>query len=276
MKKTVILSVAVILLAIATIVLGVQLWKSGETIESQADTQDKVTDDGGNYTDEMKIGYDVDLSHEDGADSVERDGDHEGSAYFSNIDFYNLESSDTLTMLTGFKTYQQTSEWSCGVAAALMVLEYYGKLDDWNEESLAELRSDHSNTHPGTCLIQIQEILDSVDGFTYESTDDYSVEDYEIDLTLVRSYLEQGIPVMVGWNDWGGHWQVIIGYDDMGTETEADDVIIVADPYDTTDHNQDGYGVYGAERFYYNWTMYGFFGEEEKNDMVFIAAQPAA
>jgi hypothetical protein len=41
---------------------------------------------------------------------------------------------------------------------------------------------------------------------------------------------------MIGWNDWGGHWQVIIGYDTMGTEVEQDDVLIVADPYDTTDH----------------------------------------
>lgn len=41
----------------------------------------------------------------------------------------------------------------------------------------------------------------------------------------------------------------------MGTEYEGDDVIIVADPFDTTDHNQDGYGVYGAERFIYNFTF---------------------
>ena len=79
---------------------------------------------------------------------------------------------------------------------------------------------------------------------------------------------------MVGWNDRGGHWQVIIGYDTMGTETEQDDVIIVADSYDTTDHNQDGYGVYPAERFYYNFTFYNFFPEEELNDMVFIVATP--
>ena len=59
----------------------------------------------------------------------------------------------------------------------------------------------------------------------------------------------------------------------MGTETLADDVIIVADPYDTTDHNQDGYGVYPAERFFYNWTMYDFF-ENDPNDKLFLAAKP--
>jgi len=35
--------------------------------------------------------------------------------------------------------------------------------------------------------------------------------------------------------------------------------MIVADSYDTSDHCQDGYGVYGYERFFYNWTMYDFF-----------------
>ena len=75
----------------------------------------------------------MDLSEEDGADSVERDGDHPGSPYFSQIDFYNLESTDTLTILPKFKTMQQTSEWSCGVTASLMVMNYFDKLDQFNE-----------------------------------------------------------------------------------------------------------------------------------------------
>ena len=54
------------------------------------------------------------------------------------------------------------------------------------------------------------------------------------------------------------------------------DVVIVADPYDTTDHNQDGYGVYSAERFLYNFTFYNFFDDAsgELNDMCFLVATP--
>ncbi len=99
---------------------------------------------GGNYSDEMKIPYSVDLQ-EWGADSVEREGDHENSLYFNTLDFYNMESTDTLTILTNFKTYQQTSEWSCGVASALMVLNYYDKLGDYDEKTLAEIRSNGLN-----------------------------------------------------------------------------------------------------------------------------------
>ena len=94
---------------------------------------------------------------------------------------------------------------------------------------------------------------------------------------MIQDYLKKGIPVMVAWNDWGGHWQVIIGYDTMGTETTQDDVLIVADSYDATDHNQDGYGIYPAERFYYNWTMYDFFTKNydvAERDKLFIAVEP--
>ena len=76
----------------------------------------------GTPSDEMKIPYSCDLSPDDGADSVERQGDHPDSPYFKAPDFYNMKSTDTLTILTNFKTQQQTSEWSCGVSSVLMML----------------------------------------------------------------------------------------------------------------------------------------------------------
>lgn len=230
----------------------------------------------GNYTDEMKIPYTCDLSEADGADSVEREGDHEDSPYFSRLDFYNMESTDTLTILSHFKTQQQTSEWSCGVSSALMVLNWYDALGDYNEESLAAFRS-NGLTAEATTTSQLVEIFDRVGGFdTYSTLDCRDTVADVFTFDFIQSTLAQGNPIMVGWNDWGGHWQVIIGYDTMGTDTTQDDVIIVADPYDTTDHNQDGYGVYSAERFLYNFTFYNFFDEStgEPNDMCFVVATP--
>lgn len=231
----------------------------------------------GNYTDEMKIPYSCNLSEEDGADSVERQGDHQDSPYFSTLDFYNLESSDTLTMLTHFKTQQQTSEWSCGVSSALMVLNWYGKLGEYNEESLAAYRS-NGLTPAGTSLSQLIQIFEGVGGFDLYSTFDCGENVHDVfTFDYIQKTLAAGTPIMIGWNDWGGHWQVIIGYDTMGTETTQDDVIIVADPYDTTDHNQDGYGIYPAERLMYNFTMYGAFPESEGgSDMLFLVASPSA
>lgn len=232
----------------------------------------------GNYSDEMKISHTVDLQ-EYGADSVERDGDHVDSTYFSRLDFYNMKSTDTLTLLPKFKTYQQTSEWSCGVACSLMVLNYYGMLGDYNEQTLAEIRS-NGLKEEATTLKDVVKIFQTVGGFDVQSTYDFDSEEAAgeyMSLEEIRSTLAEGKPIIVAWNDWGGHWEVIIGYDTMGTETTQDDVLIVADPYDTTDHNQDGYGVYSAERFYYNWTMYDFFtanyGVNER-DHLFCVASP--
>ena len=205
------------------------------------------------FTDEMKIPHAVDLSPEDGADSVERLGDHADSPYFAHPDYYHMQSSDTLTIQTGFQTMQQTSEWACGVTSTLMVLNWYDRLGDWNEESLAALRHSLEGTglagYPGTTLRQAMDIFDGVGGFTYTTNLDYEDPSSEVWMDTIQGWLAEGKPVMVCWNDWGGHWQVIIGYDTMGTETQQDDVFIVADPYDTTDHCQDGYGVLMAERF---------------------------
>ena len=75
-----------------------------------------------------------------------------------------MESSDTLTILTHFKTQQQTSEWSCGVTSALMVLNWYGRLGSHTEETLAAYRS--NGMEPGaTSMSQLVEIFEGVGGF---------------------------------------------------------------------------------------------------------------
>ena len=210
-----------------------------------------------------------------GANAVDRKGDHKDSPYFSSVDFYNAKCTDSLSILPQFKTIQQTSWWSCGVSSVEMVLSFYGRLGDLNEKTLADLRDDHSDSHMGTCLDQIIEIFDKVGGFKLETTYDYKDNLDEINMAFIKQHIKDGIPVIVGWNDWGGHWQVIIGYDDMGTQYEGDDVIIVADSFDTTDHNQDGYGVYGAERFIYNFTFYDFFNDDgHLKDKCFVAVKP--
>ena len=232
-------------------------------------------EDTGNYSDEMKMDYRTDYA-DFGANAVERKGDHENSPYFYRADFYNAKSENGLYILPQFKTIQQTSWWSCGVSCTEMVLDYFGARGDWNEERLAALRANHEEQHIGTCLDQIIDMFRAVGGFELETTYDYEDDLDAITMSFIRERIAAGTPILVGWNDWGGHWQVIIGYDTMGTEYEGDDVIIVADPFDTTDHNQDGYGVYGAERFIYNFTFYDFFGGApgHARDKCFVAVSP--
>lgn len=47
------------------------------------------------------------------------------SPYFQQLDFYNMQPTDSLVLLPKFRTYQQTTEYTCGPAAALMVVEHF-------------------------------------------------------------------------------------------------------------------------------------------------------
>lgn len=193
-----------------------------------------------------------------------------GSMYWQIPDFYNMTSSKTLTMLTNFKTTQQVTDWTCGPSSALMVLEWYGMRGDLNEMDLVSLRQ---NDKPGaTTLRQMVSIFEGLEKNMGQKWDLYSTFDAKLDwddgfypyvsykgerITLfdfVPQVLKEGKPIIIGWNDWGGHYQVIIGYDTMGTETTADDVLILADPYDTTDHHQDGYLIKSAERLLWDFS----------------------
>lgn len=227
----------------------------------------------GDFTNEMKIPNPHPLNDE-GADVWDRVNDHADSQYFYTADFYHLESTDSRFILPKFKTMQQTSWWSCGPASIMMVLEHYGALGVWNEESLAALHSDHSAQHIGTCIDQMIEMLDGVGGFDLVTTYDYQNNPDDINMAFFREQIQAGYPVLVGWNDWGGHWEVVIGYDTMGTEREGDDVLIFADPFDTSDHNQDGYGVLSAERFICNFTFYDFFPADHMRDKCLIVVKP--
>lgn len=199
-----------------------------------------------------------------GASSYDSVGDHTDSPYFMHPDFYNMKSTDTLTILPNFKTYQQTTEYHCGPAATLMLLNHYG-ITDTDELSIGEGMKTHQGadggepeelTEMGTTVGGIVAYFKSIDWKVESSLTNekpFGEEDAEGFSDWIISNLKNGTPILTEWVDWGGHWQVIIGYDTMGTEHFSDDVIIMADPYDTSDHFQDGYYIVNAERFFYMW-----------------------
>jgi hypothetical protein len=205
---------------------------------------------------------------------------------------------------------QQTTEWSCGNATALMVLNHFGKTDT-NEMELAEIMKsstdlDIPNAKPGSAnnfheygsdVSQLYNYFNDLEGFKvletsykenysddliseedgatpadignlkptfssmslYTSENDDNSEKYVDDakdsyfVKWLTDNIEAERPIMVEWADWNGHWQAIIGYDNNGTPEIGDDILIFADPYDTTDHWQDGYYYYPLERWFYMW-----------------------
>jgi hypothetical protein len=72
-------------------------------------------------------------------------------------------------------------------------------------------------------------------------------------LRLLRDNLARGVPTLVEWIDWGGHWVVVVGYDTRGTDAPRDDLILFADPSDTYDGRKDGLTEFPAARFQAMW-----------------------
>lgn len=218
----------------------------------------------------------------------ERSGDHNYSPYYKFFDFYNMEDTDTLKILSKFQTVQQATEWSCGMASASMVMNWYDMLEDETEMSLGIQRPE--SDYPGTVLTDMEKVFTYMNDtykqdwiwFTNKDLDDPEGEESYIGdyclqagtsedwYGLIPYLLEKDIPMMIGWDEWGGHWQVIIGYDDMGTpDATQDDVLILADPYDTTDHNQDGYVIESFERLVYGW--YTSYDEDNLHNEFMVA-----
>ncbi|MDP4091264.1 MAG: C39 family peptidase [Bacillota bacterium] len=224
-------------------------------------------------------GYDTGIS---GAAAYGNSGDHKSTRYFRHPDFYRMKSDKNLTILSGFKTYQQTTEWSCGPSAALMVLYHYGRTG-WDESAIEQAMHKRNpagdSAGRGTSTEEIVEFFKALDwrvassitegklpgGKTFEHAEEF--RDW-----VIRN-LKENTPVMVEFIDWGGHWLDIIGYDTMGTDSVGDDVIVFADPYDTGDHLQDGYYIYPAERFYYMW-FDAFILREKQSRQQWVIAEP--
>lgn len=246
-----------------------------------------------------------------GADAYANAGDDEESRYYKMPDFYNLKSDENLTIIEQFQTMQQTTEWSCGPAVALMVANHFG-YDEMTEMEIAtsmKAMTDldvegalpgSANNFPeyGSDVSKLYEFFSGIEGFEvvessyradyteddlikedsgatganvgnlpetftwnslYASENSDTTEAWVSDakdsyfVKWLTDHLENERPIMVEWGDWGGHWQAIIGYDNNGTPGIGDDMLIFADPYDTSDHWQDGYYFYPLERWFGMW-----------------------
>lgn len=210
------------------------------------------------------------LDDGDGADAFAGSLDHPDSAYYVIKDYYNTKSGGSLHILPHFKTYQQTTEYTCGCACALMVLDYYGE-NSCNEMDICERAGTDDET--GTSVEGLVEFFESM-GYKTDYNADVeprfeTIEDFE---GYVIESLDKGVPIMVDWVDWRGHWQVIIGIDTVGTEDPYDDVLIMADSYDITDHYQDGYYTVPFGRFFDMWREGVCAQKTEPYEQPFVAA----
>ncbi|MDY3868099.1 MAG: papain-like cysteine protease family protein [Pyramidobacter sp.] len=207
------------------------------------------------------------------------------SPYFPALDFYHMYSRGSLTILPCFKTYQQTRPYTCASAAALMVMDYFGA-SGWQELQIADamaayhgLPKDTRRPVPVSDLVRFFtelgwevrsnlsvacRIPDDPNLPPWRLTECLTFPTLEEFTRFVRATLAEGTPIIVENIDWGGHWRIIIGYDDMGTDSAAHGVLILADPHDTADHCQDGYVTEHVDKFYSTWYDMFIMSREER------------
>jgi hypothetical protein len=188
--------------------------------------------------------------------------------YYTGIDFNTLQSNDHLTVIP-LKSYrQQATNYSCGAAAAMTVMSYYrmpANNTDADEDRIAhEMNSNVSDT-TGINPEQMASWFNR-NGWNATWRTGGTRE-------MLRENLEKGIPVMVEWMDWGGHWAVVTGYDTRGTENVWDDVIIFADSVDSHDDRVDGVTYFNYGEFDAMWFDTHYFPENMR-DRVYVVAVP--
>ena len=221
------------------------------------------------------ISYPVEYGNcpsQNGASAFNGAVDHLQSRYYVANDFFHMKSDATLHILSQFQTYQQTTEYTCGAASALMVLNWFGQ-KQYHEKAVAGLLETHCTK--GSSVENIADLFDligwNVDWHACTARRFQTVEAAE---QAIIDYIDRGIPIMIDWVDWAGHWQVLIGIDTCGTDTPYDDVLIFADPYDVTDHKQDGYYTYPLGRFFGMWREGPCAGKNVPYQQPFVAAWP--
>ncbi len=155
---------------------------------------------------------------------------------------------------------QQSTLYTSGPAAARALLRFHGR--DYDEFDIAhEMRiDDRSDTPPDRLAKWLENHAFAVTWGEHGSID------------LLRKNLAAGIPTLVEWCDWGGHWAVVIGYDDRGTPDPGDDVIIFADPAGAKSGRPDGRTWMNAQRFDAMWFDARTFGKPVQR--VFLTAVP--
>lgn len=193
------------------------------------------------------------------------------SPYYKPLDVYNMQSTGSRVMLTHFETRQQHTEYTCGPVAAQMVLDYYHSNGVLDEITIGKIMG--TDSIKGTDVAGMAQFFKKMSWKVTDSRDTSAPATYEEFIKWVKNNLNEGTPIIVENVDWGGHWRVIIGFDDMGTDVGDDDVLILADPYDSTDHVRDGYNVSSAARFYYMWFDHQLFPSGQQ-DRIYLIAKP--
>jgi hypothetical protein len=193
----------------------------------------------------------------------------------SAANYYEMKPNPWYVSL-GVKGYQQTTDYTCAPAAVMSLLHWYKFLPAQELTAQTEMRiaremgtRDMKSLQPGTTTEEIVKWLER-NGFIVLTGQDGTLE-------FLRRYLNKGIPVLVEWIDWGGHWVVATGYHAAyESPAKGPDTIFFADPASRwgNPNNPDGISSFNAWRFRDMWFDAQYLNPGKITRNVYIVAVP--
>ena len=185
--------------------------------------------------------------------------------------FYDIPNAKDFIILP-IAAYQQTEDFTCGAATVMSLLRYYNRLTDQEMNRQTEIRiaaEMKTNKIKGASPDQITRWL-KAHGFKVISGEHGSIK-------MLKNNLKRGIPTIVCWSDWGGHWVLVTGYDARAKSyLEDKDTIFFADPASKYNNvkNIHGLTAFNPDRFASMWVEYQYFKPGRLIRGVYIIAMP--
>ncbi len=187
--------------------------------------------------------------------------------------FYGLKSVKNFILLP-IKGYQQTEDYTCGPASVMSLMNYYGMLSSKQMNKTTELKIAKemgTTKEVGTSPQQIINWLEH-HGFEVKSGENGTV-------SMLQDNLKKGIPTIVEWIDWGGHWEVVTGYNAVGKTSDEDkDTIFFANPSAHFENANikfiNGITIFNPDRFASMWFDAQYFNPGHLVKGIYIVAVP--
>lgn len=141
-----------------------------------------------------------------------------------------LRKASGVKCLPDFPLINQKADWTCGPAVVVAVAKHFNEHRQLTEKQAA----DHMQTSKkhGTSPVDMQWLLNHYCRATMTRG---------TSLRTIHRAIDRGHPVVVLWNDWAGHYAVIVGYDNR--------VLLLADPA----NKRTGLRVHRVRNFRKHW-----------------------
>lgn len=185
--------------------------------------------------------------------------------------FYHLKTIKNLYLLN-IHGYQQSKDYTCAPAMVMNLLHYYHKLSDAQMSAATEdqiAKEMGSSPDNGTSPQQVVNWLKAHD---FNATLGINGQ-----VSMLKENLKKGIPILVEWIDWGGHWELVTGYQAVGKTFDDDkDTLIFADSaaHFNNVNALDGLTVINPDRFNSMWFDAQYFNPGHLVKGIYIVAVP--